>query len=213
MKRRILFSAVVLALVTITGCYPGSDRSLQNTEVVFTTFDENFDFSAEKTYFLANEVADIDSGKTVDNATQKTILDRVRFNMNAKGWTEITDTLPDGLPSKDAKVVLLASLLTGSIDGVSYWPGYGGWWGGYWGYPGFGYPGYGWGGVPIPYSYDIGTIFIDMVDYSTYNPDDEKSLTLIWTAAMNGVLSSTSVGNTSRIERVIDQSYAQSPYL
>jgi len=213
MKRKLLFSAVVLALVTITGCYPGSDRTLENTEVIFTTFDDGFDFSKNKTYFLVDEVTDIDTLKTVDQNTQNTIKQRIRDNMNSKGWQEITTTISPGdtLPTLDVEVVIHASLLTGTIEGVSYWPGYGCWWGGWYGWGG--YPGYGWGGVAIPYSYDIGTIFIDMIDYSTYNPEDERSLTLVWTAAMNGVLSSTSVGVTSRIQRVIDQSYAQSPYL
>ena len=212
MKSKLLFSAVLLALVTITGCYPGSDRSLQSTEIIFTTYDEGFDFSKNKTYFLVNEVTDLDTGKTVDQGVQNTILAQVRANMDARGWEEIKDTLDNGRPDTIAtNVVILTSLLTGSIEGVSYWPGYGGWWGGYWGYPGFGYPGYGWGGVAIPYSYDVGTIYIDMVDYSTYNPDDQTSLTLVWTAAMNGVLGT--VTSNSRIQRVIDQSYTQSPYL
>ena len=213
MKKRLLFSAVVLALATITGCYPGSDRSLQNTEVVYTTYDESFNFSENKTYFLVDEVFSIDITKTIDDSTQNTVLNQVRTNMNAKGWTEITTTIPPGdtLPTPDVNLVIQTSIQTGSIEGVSYWPGYGGWWGGYWGYPG--YPGYGYGGVAIPYSYDIGTIYIDMVDYSTYDPDDSKSLLLVWTSAMNGVLASTTVGRKSRIQRVIDQAFAQSPYL
>jgi DNA-binding protein YbaB len=51
-----------------------------------------------------------------------------------------------------------------------------------------------------------------MVDPSTYDPDDDKSLQLVWMSAMNGVLSSTA-NNHSRIQRVINQAFTQSPYL
>jgi len=209
MKFRFKLSAVVvLALVTLNGCYPGSGRTLENTEIVFTTYDEDYNFSDEKTYFLVDDVLSIDTSKTIPNQTQSAILDKIVEEMDANGWEQITDTMDDGMPSTDAAIIVLASGLTGTIEGVSYYGGgYGGWWGGYWGYPGYGY------GYAIPYSYDIGTIYIDMIDYSTYDPTDDKSIQLVWTSAMNGVLSSTGFDTNNRIEKVIDQAFEQSPYL
>jgi hypothetical protein len=209
MKKKLKFAVVILTLVTMAGCYPGSDRTLENTEIVYSTYEKSFDFSAEKTYFLVDDVVSLDTTKTIPQSTQSTILNSVKSNMDSRGWTEET------ADSSKAAVVVLASAVETKIDGVSYWPGYGGWWGGYWGgYPGYGggYPGYGWGGTPIYYSYDAGTIYIDMVDYSTYNPDDPNSLQLVWNSAMSGVLSSAGT-SSSRIERVINQAFEQSPYL
>jgi hypothetical protein len=204
MKNKLKFAAVILALVTMTGCYPGSDRTLENTEVVFTDYENTFEFSKNKTYFLIDEVFSIDTTKTIPADDQNTILNSIRSNMDSRGWTE------EPIDSLNVGVVIMSSALKSTVDGVNYWPGYGGWWGGWWGYPG--YPGYGWGGTPIYYSYDIGTIYIDMVDPSTYDPDDDKSLQLVWMSAMNGVLSSTAT-NHSRIQRVINQAFTQSPYL
>jgi hypothetical protein len=204
MKKKLKFAVVILTLVTMAGCYPGSDRTLENTEIVYSTYEKSFDFSADKTYFLVDEVNSLDTTKTISQSTQNTILNSIKSNMDKLGWTEET------ADSSKAAVVVLASAVETKFDGVSSWPGYGGWWGGYWGYPG--YPGYGWGGVPIYYSYDVGTIYIDMVDYSTYNPDDPKSLQLVWNSAVSGVLSSAGT-SSSRIERVINQAFTQSPYL
>ena len=211
MIRKIALSSIVLGLVALTGCYPGSSRTLENTELVYTTYEENFDFSAEKTYFLSEEVISLDTTKTIPEATRKAITDQIEVDMNKKGWTRVFDVDGEGIPADAAAVVVLASVLTGSVEGVSYWPGYGGWYGGYWGWGG-GYPGYGWGGVAIPYSYDTGTMYIDMLDRSSYDDATER-IDLVWTAAMNGVLSSSGFDTNSRIDRVITQAFEQSPYL
>lgn len=214
MIRKLVFSSIVLGLVALSSCYPGSDRTLQNTELVYTVYEENFDFSAMKTYFLNDDVIAIDTAETIPQGTQTAIIDEIASNMNKKGWTRVFDVDDDGIPTESAAVVVLASALTGTVEGVSYWPGYGGWWGGYWGWykKYYGWGGYGWGGVAIPYSYDVGTIYIDMVDRSSYDPVDEK-IDLVWMSAMNGVLSSSGFDTNSRIERVIDQAFEQSPYL
>ena len=189
MIRKLVFSSIVLGLVALSSCYPGSDRTLENTELVYTVFDDNFDFSAKKTYFLDDEVLAIDTTETIPQGTQTAIINSIVSNMNKKGWTRVFDVDDEGIPTDAAAVVILASALTKNVQGVSYWPGYGGWYGGWWGWGG-GYPGYGWGGTAIPYEYDTGTIYIDMLDRSSYDPDKEK-INLVWMAAMNGVLSSS----------------------
>ena len=211
MIRKIVFRSIMLGLLALTSCYPGSDRTLQNTELVYTVYEEGFDFSAMKTYFLSEEVISLDTTKTVPESTRKAIVDQTELEMNKKGWTRVYDVDDDGIPTDAAAVVVLASTLTGTVEGVSYWPGYGGWYGGYWGWGG-GYPGYGWGGVAIPYSYDTGTIYIDMLDRSTYDQENER-IDLVWMSAMNGVLSSSGFDTNNRIDRVITQAFAQSPYI
>lgn len=210
MIRKLIFSSVILGLAVLSSCYPGSDRTLENTELVYTVYEDGFDFSLMKTYFLAEEVIAIDTTQTIPESTRKAITDRIELNMNNLGWTRVYDVDNNGIPTDAAALVVLASVLTGSVEGVSYWPGYGGWYGGWWGWGG--YPGYGWGGVAIPYSYDTGTMYIDMLDRSTYDADNER-IDLVWMSAMNSVLSSSGFDTNSRIDRVIDQAYAQSPYL
>lgn len=210
MIRKIILSSIVVGLVALTGCYPGSSRTLENTELVYTIYEDNFDFTTQKTYFLSEEVIAIDTTETIPESTRKAITDQIEVEMNKKGWTRVYDVDGEGIPTDAASVVVLASALTGTVEGISYWPGYGGWYGGWWGWGG--YPGYGWGGVAIPYSYDTGTIYIDMLDRSSYD-DDLERIDLVWMAAMNGVLSSSGFDTNNRIDRVISQAFEQSPYL
>ena len=215
MIKKLIFSSIVLGLVALSSCYPGSNRTLQNTELVYTVFEESFDFSAKKTYFLDDDVLAIDTAETIPPDTKTKIIDGIVIQMNKKGWTRVFDVDGNGIPTESAAVVILASALTGTVEGVSYWPGYGGWYGGWWGWgykKYYGWPGYGWGGVAIPYSYDVGTIYIDMLDRSTYDAENEK-IDLVWMSAMNGVLSSSGFDTNTRIDRVITQAFEQSPYL
>ena len=73
-------------------------------------------------------------------------------------------------------------------------------------------------GVYYPYaaSYatviDAGSLRIEMLDLRTPNPSS-KQLTAIWTASFDGLLGSDPASLLQRIEKGIDQAFAQSPYL
>ena len=87
------------------------------------------------------------------------------------------------------------------------WPG----WGGFTGYDGS------WG-INYPYAtasaavLDAGSLRIEMLDRRTANPSS-KQLTAIWNASIDGVLAGDKPSIVQRIEKGIDQSFAQSPYL
>jgi len=201
-----MFGVLVAGLATLAGCYPKEAETLSDTDLVYTNYDTNFDFNTDKTYILVDSIV-YDSGATPDASVNAAILNTIITNMNSLGWTRITDyDHPDS-----ANVVILATVITVNVQQVGYFPGYGwgGWWGGWYG---GGYPGY--GGIPITYNYDVGTLIIDMMDPTTYDEStNPPSINLVWGSVANGVLSSSATANTSRIERVINQAYTQSPYL
>jgi len=92
------------------------------------------------------------------------------------------------------------------VTTVSYWYPYWGWyWGGY--YPGWGYPYYPTGGYYS--SYSTGTLMMNLIDPQTQSADG-NALTQ-WTGAANGILTSTY--SSDRVNKLIDQAFAQSPYL
>ena len=208
--RKLIFSSLMIGLIALSGCYPGSDRTLDDTDLVYTNYDDNFDFQAKKTYYLVDEVISIDTNETIPQDIQNAILSKSKDEMEKRGYTRITAEDPDGIPSEEAAVVVMSSAVSGTVTGYDYWPGYGGWYGCWWGWCGW-YPPY-YGGIYVPYSYDVGTIHIDMFDRSSFDPVEEN-IDLVWTAVMNGVLSSTSAGTEQRINKVITQAFAQSPYL
>jgi hypothetical protein len=206
LARSILGPCLVIGL---TACYPG--RSVDNnTEFasVTTLKDKEATFANVKTYALPDTVLYVpktEDGKEVPAATQAAVLQTLRTNLNALGWTEVANAR-----TTPANVYVVAAITT---ETNVYW-GYV-WWG-YWGwYPywpvGWGassnwyYPGY-W----YPYSYSTGTLMVGMVDGAA--PAAEERVPLIWTAAVNGVLADAST-NLAIATAGIDQAFEQSPYL
>jgi hypothetical protein len=59
---------------------------------------------------------------------------------------------------------------------------------------------------------DAGSLRIEMLDLRTANPSTKK-LTAIWTASFDGLLGSDKASLVQRIEKGIDQAFAQSSYL
>lgn len=209
MHKKIILGLVVATVVFITGCYPDSSRSLENTELVYTNYDEGFDFSANRSYYLNPEVISIDTTETIDPQIQAYIRSAIRREMAAKNYTETTAVDDNGFPTENPGIVIFATATTVTTTGVSYWPGYGGWWGGYWGWGGW--PGYGWGSVAIPYQYDSGLLTIDHIDWASRDTINE-SADAVWISTITGILSSSGISQ-SRIDRVVSQAYEQSPYM
>ena len=209
MIKKIGWGAVLMLSFIMYSCYPKGAETLNDTNLVYTDYDENFDFAGEKTYYLVPDVVYPDTTATENSNTNAIILDEIKKQFEKLGYTRL-DSISD--PS-DVNMVVMTSVIVNTVQGVNYYPGYGGWYGGYWG--GWGYGGYPYGGgyYPVPYSYEVGNIFIDSFDSQSIDPDSDLMPPFVWNAALNGVLSST--GNTSetRIRTVIDQAFVQSPYL
>jgi hypothetical protein len=207
MIKKFIWGAILSLPIIMYSCYPKGAETVSDTNLVFTAYDDEFDFATDRSYYLYDTVIYIDSSATrsatIDNAIKNSIIS----NFNSLGYTRKM-SIDD---PNEVNIVVMAALIKNSIQGISYYPGYGGWYGGYWG--GWGYGGYYPGYYPIPYSYDIGTVFIDAFDSQNLDPGDAILPPIVWSAAMNGLLSSSTLSNTSRIQTVINQAFAQSPYL
>src|SRR5262249_46805169 len=112
-------------------------------------------------------------------------------------------------PDVDVLVTFTATRYT-EYTSYSYsdlWPG----WSGFDGYDGS------WG-VYYPYAYDsvtildAGSLRMELLDQRTANLST-KQLTAIWNASVDGVLAGDKESIVQRIEKGIDQSFAQSSYL
>jgi hypothetical protein len=198
-----------ISLIAVS-CYPdGGLNSISDFDVVATVFDNEVDFSKNKTYSMPPYVVHIisaDSVDTVQTSLDQAILSRIVSNMSNYGYTkEVLDTT--NWPNNATEVILLPATTTTTWRGYSYYPGWGGWWGGWWGYPGYGggYPGY-----AVPYEYQTGSVLVEMVDPRKVN-QAEKKVGIIWSGALNGLLGSSNP--TPRVTQGIDQMFAQSEYL
>jgi len=208
MLRKLNFFLVIAALCGMMwSCYPAGPDYAEDLDVVFTTFDKEYDFKDKSTYALPNKIVtdvEIDNGDTtyvyMADAFAQPILQAIERNMTANGWTKIMPS-----PSNRPDIVVTPAALSSTTYFYSYWYdwwyGYGGWYGGYWGWY---YP---------PYytvsSYTTGSLIITMADPKVESPIRRSPAT--WVAVANGLYVGTY--DVNRINTAINQAFAQSPYL
>jgi hypothetical protein len=199
----VLAAGILVLALFLVSCYPGDELTVSETDTVITLFDETADFSGMGTYAMPDTVVHLveEGGKDdIPRVHDDDILSQVAANMDALGYTRVADPAT-------ADVHVLNAVSIRDYTGYAYYGGYWGYW--YGGYPGWGwYPYYPSGGVA--YSYSIGTLFIVMTD--PHKPtSDGKVAPPIWIAGLNGLADKGSSAN--RIEKGIDQAFAQSQYL
>ncbi|MDH4089345.1 MAG: DUF4136 domain-containing protein [Cyclobacteriaceae bacterium] len=203
MKRNLyrILGAIGVALL-VMGCYPSGPEYIDDLDVVYTKFDEQFDFQSKGTFALPDAIVvdvKIKNGDTtwvyMKDVYALPILASIEDHLQAQGWERVgIDQNPD--------MVVTPAGISSTTYFYSYWYD---WWYGGW------YPGWGW--YYPPYytvsSYTTGTLMIAMADPTVDSPINRSQAA--WIAAMSGVL--TSSGNIDRILKAIDQSFQQSPYL
>lgn len=238
-----LFRVIPLLSLLSTGCYPGGVSTEAETDTVVTVKNPDAVFAHRRTYAMTDSVVDLcaevptetpetsadagvpaadagapptgcDSSTDLDHRYDSQILNVIRTNMNNMGYTEVED------PTNTAAdvVVLVGAARTKLYVYGTYCQGWGYWWAGW---PGWGpYPPGGGGGWTVVCShedvitdvYDVGTLLLHMVDPK--NADTGQStIPTLWLAVTNGVLDTGKPGTGGRLQRTIDQAFAQSPYL
>jgi hypothetical protein len=203
--RKILFAGLFLA---VASCYPGDVTTLSELDVVVSFENPESNYSALMTYSIPDTVVQIDEDSSniqISHDFDSDIVNRVKSRLNDYGWTEVA------FPADTPDVFVFASVVADTYTSYSYTPGY--WWG-YWGwyYPPcyYCYPGY--PGYITSTKFDAGTLFLDMIETASFSPAD-STVRFAWTAAMGGVLSSSSSSNANRALAGIDQAFLQSAYL
>lgn len=200
MTRKIFSFLALAVLAFLFGCYPGGAEYVDEYDIVYSNYDRTYDFVSKGTYSLPDKIVKI-TGKENDPPTYVKdiyagpMLAQIDANMQALGWTKLD-------VSKNPDLQLLpAAWETTTI--IYYGGGYYCWY----------YPYYCGGGWYYPYpassSYSTGTMVMTLVDPNSESADGRKRA--VWTGAINGLLSGAY--STSRVNKAIDQSFKQSPYL
>ena len=206
-----------IALSGLAACYPGDITSIEETRVVITVHDQDFDYSSQRTYAIPDTVVEVcdlnetpggvpidcddDDRIDYDHANDAILVAQAVDNMNALGYTRMPteEVTEENLPD----VALIMMVAVNEWTAYTYWGcgGYWGWWGWYPPYYGCGYPGY------SSTSWEQGTLFMDML-----YPDGASNETVpsVWTGAINSVLSNSSNTNRDLALDGIDQAFDQS---
>lgn len=217
----LLFGAII---ASVYSCYPGGTEYYNETDIVITNHDNEFDFPNNKKYFMDDSINHIVEEGKEDEVNRKyddVILANVAAYLDTAGYTRMEGDMPDSVYIAMSDVLFSVIATSTEYSGIGYVPG-GGWW---WGYPGYGwgggwggyypgypwYPGYGWG-YPYTYSYTTGSLFIEMADLKNID-EEEEIIPIPWQATINGLLSGDADNMRWRIDRGIDQAFKQSQYL
>jgi hypothetical protein len=203
MNRFIKFFVLASATGLLSGgCYPGGVDFAEDTDVVYTTYDQNYNFAAAGTYAMPDKIVinvEIDKGDTIyeymKDIYADQILNRIAENMSARGYQRVdVGANPD--------MLLMPAAMSSTQYYYYYW--YCWWYGGYW-------PGWGW--YYPPYysvsSYTTGSVVMTISDPNIDNPINKSKLS--WLAAMNGLASGNN--DVDRVLDGVDQAFEQSPYL
>ena len=198
MKKKFLFY-LSIALI-MSSCYPGGTEYYEDTDVVYTNYDDQFDFQSKGRYAIPDkivkitgELAEGEEPEFVQEPYNTQILTKINANMADLGWTKITDPAE----AEGADMVLFPAVWTNTT--IYYWNNYWCWY-----YPY--YCGYGWG-YPSYSTQTTGTLLMTLVA----DGEDYIDPTRVWSGALNGLLSGAY--NTTRVTKAIDQAFEQSPYL
>ena len=205
--KRMLFVSGLFIIMVQAGCLKSPDfETLSTNFVVITNTDSSKNFSNFKTYYISDTVAyhsDVVTDSILNNPSSKQLVDAVKQNMSALGYTFV---------SKGAKPDLGINL--GVLKNTSVSVVYGGWWDywyGWWDpwYWGWYYPYY----YPWAYAYSIttGTVIATMIDLKEA-PTDQQ-LRVVWMSIMSGAVGDNINSNVQRGVDAINQSFKQSPLL
>lgn len=205
--RKVAWAAALL----LAGCYPGGAETVEDLDSVTTQHDPSASFSTLRTYALPDTIQEVASKGghplPMDHSYDTQILARVAANLDAIGLRRVDPA------TETADVeVLVTFTATRYTEYTSYpfydvWPG----WDGFDGYDaswGIAYPGSSGSATVL----DAGSLRMEMLDQRTANPST-RQLTAIWTASVDGVLAGDNASIVQRIEKGIDQAFAQSSYL
>jgi Domain of unknown function (DUF4136) len=202
--KRVLSKMMLAAAagVFMLSCYPAGPEYVEDLDVVFSSFDEEYNFQSKATYAMPDKiVTDVEIDKNGDttyvymkDVYAKQILDAIASNMSKLGWER-----KDIAAGPD--VLLTPSVMSTTTVYYSYW--YDWWYGGYYG--GWYYP---------PYytvsSYTTGSMIMTMSDPNLEGGIIDKS-PAIWISAANGLV--TGYNDVERVITAINQAFVQSPYL
>jgi hypothetical protein len=197
---------VFASFLILGGCYPGGAEYVEDADIVYTTFDEEYDFSAGSTFAMPDKIVtdvDIKDGETtyvyMKPAFADPILASIKSNMEAYGWEQV------GLAAEPT-ILLTPAGLESTTYFYSYWYDwwYGGWYGGGWGWY---YPPY----YPVVSSYTTGTMIMTISDPNMGADSPINKSPTVWFSAANGLVSGAY--SLDRVTESIDQSFKQSPYL
>ncbi|GGF47115.1 DUF4136 domain-containing protein [Echinicola rosea] len=205
LQNMLSFLAVGMVAGLSWSCLPSGPDYVEDMDIVYTTYQEDYDFMAQGTYAMPDQIVSdvkVNEGDTtyvyLDDEYATPILSEIAQNMESYGWERVD--------MEDAPDMLMMPAATSTTNYYYYW-WYDWWWG--WYYPGW------WGWYYPPYypvsSYSTGSLIMVLTDPSAADNNPINKSNAAWLSVSNGIL--TYYNDIDRVTDAIDQAFDQSPYL
>lgn len=192
---------LLMTTAVLCSCEKDPDLSEMDSDfTVYTQFDPEADFTGASTYYLPDSILVANGGIKAEywkDENAQSLLKEVIEQMNDRNYTRQEE-------KEDAELGIQVSFVENSTHVTNLWWDTGYWgpfWGGGWYYP-----------YPITYTYDTGTLVIEMVDLRQKEEKASK-LPVIWRTTNSGTLYGNNNLNVELVHRSIKQSFQQSPYI
>ncbi len=205
MKKIYLMAMPLLLFATIS--FTSCQKLISSDDVVATYHNPNIAFSGYKTYAMPDSVVlvgDMSGQATLNLKYQAQVLNSINSNMSSIGYVKKANK--DSVDLIILPTIVISSQPYAVNSGYSissYWGWYEPDWDFDWGWD------YGWD--VGTYTYETGTILIQMIDQK--NPgNNSKKLNSIWAAYINGIIYNNE-NITAAISKDINQAFEQSQYL
>ncbi len=203
MKKNIFkFSIGFVIILFISGCYPEGFETYEETDIVLTSYNMQYDFAGISTFYIADTINHVAIGEDEpDRSWDSFILGQLEEGFSSLGYVKVDNFDPSDLPD----VVVSVSVL--EVENTYLYS---------YGYPYYPYYGYGWGYPYYPYygtvSYSTGTIYWNLWDPRNVDPIEE-TIPVEYGAIVNGLMGSSLTTSQNRISNAIKKAFIQSPYL
>ena len=230
MGYKLRSTILLTAAACLLACHPSGIDDASETDTVVTRRAQDYVYSGNRTYDIPDKIADLCDLDTSDlpngeagaaGARPNPFPDGLDCNkithiFDAQILADIERHLQDlGYERVAAGATPDVAMLVGAVSSnnwvaYSYYP---------WSYYCYWNPYYcGWGGY-YPYyptttvvNYPTGTLLMDLVSLKDADSDTRRTPS-IWTGSVSGLLADSDVDSVTRINRTIDQAFAQSAYL
>lgn len=213
-KQAIWAIPIVLLMAS---CFPEYDATLEEMDLAITRVSDDQSFEEYHTFYMYDTVMyvleDEEDLEDIDRTHDAQIISETRQHLLDLGWTEITDTTD--LKDNADVAIMLSALAVDVYFYYTYWWDYWYWWDWYFWYPGYPiypvYPSY------PSYGYSVGTVMVDMLDLKNFDSAQKNAekpkIDVIWSGAVNGILSGSDASISQRLTKQMNQVFIQSPYL
>jgi len=198
-----------VAAVSFISCAPDGADYVDELDIVYTNYSEDYDFKSKNTFALPTKIPKITGLQTTNTEVQfldeqysQILLREIKDNLEFLGYTEV-----NALDEPDF-IILPAVIQTDNLNFYYDW-GYWNWfypgwnWGWGWYYPGY-YP-------PVVTNVRSGTLMMQMTVPSEIDASDK--IPVVWTGVVNGLLEGSENSIATRAKSTIDQAFKQSTYL